>query len=244
LTSFGHGNPLTESQVLEIIRTVARAMSELQSQHQLHNPLAPQDVLIDARGNIRLSNLASLRPDTRIPVQAQIESLGEALELAVGVAGIRAGVLKRLFRRIQRPGTDQISTWAGLRKAAEGISPNALASGELSDEHTSFIVNLVPDRPTLGIFKISAAAAAAGVLVGTLVWGTGRLGSANARESNVPGSLLAAEITPTNQEPASMVILDSGPLTNVPPAGPLVYGSIGQAFESTATETGDGVLKD
>lgn len=200
LENFGRDRLLTESQVLEIFRNVSRAMSELQSQHQLHHPLGPKDILLDSRGEVRITNLASLRPDNRVPVQAQIESLAEALVRALGPAGPRAAALKRIFRRIERPGTDQITTWAGLRKAVEGISVNALTVGGASDEHTSFIVNLVPDRPTIGIFKIAAAAAAAGVVLGTLLWGTGRLGSVNAREVSPVNTLMASEMPLTLEQ--------------------------------------------
>lgn len=226
LDKFGRDRLLTEPQVLEIIRTVARAMSELQSQHQLHHPLATKDVLIDARGEVRISNLASLRPDTRVPVQAQIESLAEALVQAVGPSGLRAGALKRIVRRIERPGTEQITSWAGLRKAAEGISINALTAGGLSDDHTSFIVNLVPDRPTMGVFKLAAAAAAAGVLAGTLLWTLGRFGQVSAREATPPNGLMAAEM-PENSQAENPGNDQAG--------APHIYGSPGEALDSGTT---------
>jgi len=223
LEDHGPERPLTEAQVLDVLRTVAQAMSELQAQHLLYHPLTPKDVLINLRGQVRLTNLASLRPDTSLTVQAQLEGLTIALSRAAGPGGIRSGALKRLLRRIQRPGPDQIVSWASLRKAVEGISINAVTAGSVSDEHTSFIVNLVPDRPTLGVFKLAAAAGVAGLLAGSLFWLTGRLDHANAREQQSPGGLMAAE-------PA---IDGATSPTNEPTSTPRVFGSITEVLEST-----------
>lgn len=229
LESFGQDRLLTESQVLDVLRTVSQSMSELQAQHLLHHPLTPKDVLINLRGQVRLANLASLRPAGSLTVPAQIEALAAALHRAVGPLGVRSGALKRLMRRIQRPGPDQIVSWASLRKAVEGISINALTAGGVSDEHTSFIVNLVPDRPTLGVFKLAAAAGVAGLLAGTLFWITGRIDHASAREQSPGNGLMAAE--PVNELGALPEAAAVVSPTNSPPAAPHVFSSITEILE-------------
>ncbi len=229
LESFGPDRLLTESQVLEVLRTVSQSMSELQAQHLLHHPLTPKDVLINLRGQVRLANLASLRPDGLLTVSDQIGALAEALNRAVGPTGLRSGALKRLMRRIQRPGPDQIVSWASLRKAVEGISSNALTAAGASDEHTSFIVNLVPDRPTLGVFKLAAMAGLAGLLAGSFFWITGRLDHASAREQPPANGLMAAE--PANEPADSPELAASGSATNSPLAAPHVFSSITEVLE-------------
>ncbi|GEM_PF-2537739 len=62
---------LTESQALDVLRTVGPAMAELRSVHQTHLPLTPRDVLLDSRSGVRLSNLASFRPEETVTVRAQ-----------------------------------------------------------------------------------------------------------------------------------------------------------------------------
>ncbi len=239
LENFGKDRLLTESQVLNVLRTVAQAMSELQSQHQLHHPLATRDVLIDARGNVRLANLASLRPDKSVSVAVQLLALADSLNRATGPAGFRTGAMKRLLGRIRRPGPDQITTWASLRKAVEGISSNALTAGGVSDEHTSFIVNLVPDRPTLGVFKLAAAAALAGLLVGSLFWATGRLDQVHAREQSPGSGLMAAEVV--TESPAQPTPTNAVPVTVSPPA-PQVFGSITEVMEAAAAESARSII--
>ncbi len=230
LEDFGGERLLSEAQVLDVVRTVSQSMSELQAQHLLHHPLAPRDVLINARGQVRLANLASLRPDTSLTMQAQIEALATALNRAAGPVGIRSGALKRLLRRVLRPGPDQIVSWGSLRKSVEGISINAVTVGGVSDEHTSFIVNLVPDRPTLGVFKLAAVAGVAGLLAGALFWLSGRLDHASAREKQPAGGLMAAE--PVNASIESPVDKAARSLTNPHSSTPRVFGSITEVLES------------
>lgn len=230
LEDFGPERQLAETQVLEILRTVSQSMSELQAQHLLHHPLTPRDVLVNGRGQVRLANLASLRPDATLTVAAQIEALALALNRAAGPSGLRSSVLKRLLRRIQRPGPDQIVSWASLRKAVEGISLNAVMAGGVSDEHTSFIVNLVPDRPTLGVFKLAAVAGAAGLLAGGLFWFIGRFDHASAREGPPTGGLMAAEPGQRLAQPPSSVV-EAVP-TNSAIATPRVFGSITEMLEA------------
>ncbi len=232
LEGFGREKLLSESQVLDVLRTVSQSMSELQAQHLLHHPLTPQGVLITQRGQVRLSNLASLRADVSLTVPEQLQALAAALTRTVGPMGFRSGALKRLVRRIQRPGPDQVLSWASLRKAVEGISINALNASGASDEHTSFIVNLVPDRPTLGVFKLAAAAAVAGLLAGTLFWLTGRIDHASARESSPANGLMAAELVEAS-DPARAVE-SSMAVTNQPATAPRVFGSISEVLEDTA----------
>lgn len=231
LDAHGTDLSLNETQVLEVFRAVSKAMSELQAQHQLHRPLSSRDVLIDARGGVRLANLVSLRPSTRLSVPVQIAELAGALRQAAGSAGIRSASLKRLLKRIERPGSDQITSWAGLRKATEGISLSTLVSPGGFDEHTSFIVNLVPDRPTLGVFKLVASAALAGLLVGALFWVGGQWDRVSAREQAPASGLMAAEISME----ASATNSIAAPDTNAPADSPRIYGSINEVLESSAT---------
>lgn len=240
LEEFGGDRLLSETQVRDVLRSVSQAMSELQAQHLYHHPLTPADILINVRGQVRLGNLASLRPDASVTVPAQIETIATALNRAVGPMGLRSGALKRLYRRIQRPGPDQITSWASLRKAVEGISINALAAGGVSDEHTSFIVNLVPDRPTLGVFKLAAAAAVAGLLAGALFWFTGRIDHASAREPSPANGLMAAELA--NESGAVSEGDIAGALTNPPAATPHVFGSITEVLESAAADLSPGAV--
>ena len=238
LVEFGADRPLTEPQALEVLKSVARAMVELHAQHQLHHPLAPRDVLIDSRGQVRISNLASLRPDLSLSMSTQIEALGSAVQSALGPHGVRSAAIKTLLRRMQPNRPDQIVSWAGLRKAAEGISSQAVlhsaSATDGSDDHTSFVVNLVPDHSSLGILKLGLAAGFAGLLLGSVFWGSGRPDHVRAREPLQPGSLMAAEI------PEGVVrVATNAPVSQPAPIGsdrPQIYRSLQDLSRATAAQ--------
>ena len=231
LEDFGGDRLLAEGQVLEVLRSVGRAMSDLQAQHLVHHPLSPRDVWIDVRGQVRITNLASLRPAEGESVAGQIGKLAGRLRQALGPAGIRSGGLKSVFRRMERSGPDRIATWASLRKAVEGVSLSTLLgpahSPSGANEHTSFIVNLVPDRPTLGVLKLAAAAGLAGLLVGSIFWVTGRFDHVTARQPAV-GDLMAAEVSTGAAGAVStsnVAVAASFVATNAPNSAPLAHGS-------------------
>jgi len=186
---------LTESQALDVLRTVGTAMSELRSVHQTHLPLTPRDVLLDARGGVRLSNLASFRPPESMNVRAQLQTLARAIREAISPATIQMGPLRSILRRLEGTDPDRIQSWQGLKKATDGICADASgakteASGH-SGGNTSYAVNLIPDRSTFDVLKLGMAAAIAGLLCGSIFWVTARPDQASARENT--GTLMAAE---------------------------------------------------
>jgi DNA-binding NarL/FixJ family response regulator len=221
---------LTESQALDVLRTVGTAMAELRSVHRTHLPLTPRDVLLDSRGGVRLSNLASFRPEETVTVRAQLQTLTRAVRDAVSPATIRAGALKSILRRMEGTGPDRIQSWQGLKKAADSITSDALAViGENSggpESNTSYAVNLVPDHATFDILKLGIAAAIAGLLVGSIFWVTARPDHANARGGS--GSLMAAE--PSEQ------VEHFHTTTNVADTGLRVYDSVAEMVQSPANK--------